>query len=308
MTDPPPQLLLDDPWAYYTQLNDAGAIVLFNWLLYAGVPSQAFLFCARAHQGSMLRSLYAIGFHMCRSLCHKARACPPTRFAYCFSPLVCVLTSILVFQPNYVQICLQQLVTRAAVHPKIGAIIDAMMSVSPLGKKGSSIFDDRCLEMLNGYQDHRNGIAGSFDNRLHLGDNLINMYHASVAYDQVRACVRESMHAWYLAASLPHLAPPAYSLPISHAPCLTPCHPTQMKCHPSKILLNDPLKASTLTGATVLLDKMKSRLGTDMTADIPLNPRANVFYNVALFGLLAQLVQSSASCLRAPASCSQVLA
>ena len=134
------------------------------------------------------------------------------------------------------QICLQQLVTRAAVHPKIGAIIDAMMSVSPLGKKGSSIFDDRCLEMLNGYQDHRNGIGGSFDNRLHLGDNLINMYHASVAYDQVRACMRVCMHACMVPRHLS--APPCLTCVLDahiSRPYLTPRRPTQMKLHPSKV-------------------------------------------------------------------------
>ena len=101
--------------------------------------------------------LYAFAYHMFRATCHK---------------------------PKYVIIALQNLMTYDAMHPKIADVVNAMSSISPLGREGASIFPDRFLEGVNKYQEQRNGMGGSLDAKLHTGPELPALMHVMHAFDE----------------------------------------------------------------------------------------------------------------------------
>ena len=88
--------------------SNAGAKVIVKWIRYGGVPGMAWLYCQRVGRGSGLLGLDSYMYHMCRATCHKT---------------------------NYVTYCAQHLATHAAMHPKLRATAEAMMSVSALGKR-----------------------------------------------------------------------------------------------------------------------------------------------------------------------------
>ena len=75
-------------------------------------------------QFEKLLGLYAYGFHVYRSTCHK---------------------------PNYVDISLAQLVNYVASNPALKPVIASSSSVSLLGRHGADIAPDKACEWVNDF-------------------------------------------------------------------------------------------------------------------------------------------------------------
>ena len=75
-------------------------------------------------QFEKLLGLYAYGFHVYRSGCHK---------------------------PNYVDISLAQLVNYVATNPALKPVIESSSSVSLLGRHGADIAPDKACEFVNDF-------------------------------------------------------------------------------------------------------------------------------------------------------------
>ena len=177
VTTPPPQLFLTNPRAYAKLISvNAGGKVLCKYARYAGIPGQYWLFCQRASKGSGLLELDAYMYHMTRATCHKT---------------------------NYVIYAAQHLATHAAMHPKLRAVAEAMMSVSPLGKPGSCVGNDRYQEAMNKMQEQRDGLGGDFDTKLHTGPELSALLHGTHVSDGMH--VPATHKRWRHASTHTHL-------------------------------------------------------------------------------------------------------
>ena len=75
-------------------------------------------------QFEKLLGLYAYGFHVYRSGCHK---------------------------PNYVDISLAQLVNYAATNTALKPVIESSSSISLLGRHGADIAPDKACEWINDF-------------------------------------------------------------------------------------------------------------------------------------------------------------
>ena len=153
---PPPDLLLTNMSAYTKLVQHAGGKVLCKYLRYAGYPGQGWLFAQRASKGAALLELDAFTYHMCRATAHK---------------------------PNYVSYSAMHIATHVALHPSLRYAIESTMSISPLGKKGSNMGDDRYQEALNKIQEQRDGLGGNMDTKLHTGPSLWALMHGAHARD-----------------------------------------------------------------------------------------------------------------------------
>jgi hypothetical protein len=110
-------------------------------------------YCARASRGDqLLAEVYPYIYHLTRSVCHK---------------------------PNYVVIALQQCCVTAALHPKVRKVVEAVTSLSILGRKGCNVAPDRLVEWINQFQQQRGGLGGEFDKKLHTGPALMPLLHAT---------------------------------------------------------------------------------------------------------------------------------
>lgn len=136
--------------------------------------------CARTARGDkLLDTVYPYIFHLTRSVCHK---------------------------PHYVIIALQQCCVAAALHPKIRKVMEAFLSVSILGRKGSNVACDRLVEWINQYQQQRGGLGGYFDKKLHTGPALVPMLHVT----HVRHIAHPPTSTWHHPD--PRMAPTALAL------------------------------------------------------------------------------------------------
>lgn len=131
--DPPPQLLLRGglpAYAQHVQVN-AGGKVLLEFLKGAGAPTVMWQRAARRGDGVLLKKLFAYSYHVFRSTCHK---------------------------PNKVQHLLIALLGFCSTLPAVQVVLQVTVSLSLLGRKGSNMYCDRLLEMVNNIQQ---GVQGS---------------------------------------------------------------------------------------------------------------------------------------------------
>ena len=149
---PPPRVYLSNPKVYSQLVRSASGHVLLKFLKYAGWPTLAHLYCARAADAEGSRGLYAYDYHIFRSVAHK---------------------------PNYVSVTLQQLATYEALQPQLRPAVDLTISLSPLGRMGSNVYPDRYMEMRNKLTEQRGGLGGELDTKLHTGPELDILTHAA---------------------------------------------------------------------------------------------------------------------------------
>ena len=76
VTEPPPRLLFDDPAAYFSLVENAGAIVMLEFLRHAGLPAMWWHRSARAEDGDTLDDLHALAFH---TVCYRTPLPPCSR-------------------------------------------------------------------------------------------------------------------------------------------------------------------------------------------------------------------------------------
>jgi len=197
--------------------------------------------CARTSRGDkLLDRVYPYIFHLTRSVCHK---------------------------PHYVTIALQQCCVAAALHPKIRKVVEAFLSVSILGRKGSNVACDRLVEWINQYQQQRGGMGGDFDKKLHTGPALVPMLHVT----HVRRIAHPLTSTWH------HPDP---RMQRSYCACASHTHMAARDLSQAFDDLHDsspggasePIRASLLNGARKLQDKLTKALGTDLTVQNELNP------------------------------------
>ena len=150
--EPPPALLLRDVDAYLERLESAGGIVLVNYLKHAGIPIMQWQHAARTGDGGKLKVLFAYSFHIFRSVCHKT---------------------------NCTQIALVALLGLCCALPSLQSVLLATVSLSLLGRKGSNMYCDRLVELINKLQQgaKRSSSASSFQRAIDLTSLLRVMLH-----------------------------------------------------------------------------------------------------------------------------------
>ena len=165
--EPPPALLLRDIDAYLARLESAGGIVLVQYLKCAGIPILQWQRAARTGDGRKLKTLFAYSFHVFRSVCHK---------------------------PNCTQIALVGLLGFCCALPSLQAVLLATVSLSLLGRKGSNMYCDRLLELINKLQQgaKRSSSAASFQRAIDLTSLLRVMLHVRHAFQAAEQGAAES--------------------------------------------------------------------------------------------------------------------
>lgn len=151
--DPPPELFLRNPVAYQTQVHNASAVVLLEFLRHVGIPTLQWQKAARDGNGHTNETLHAHMFHACR---------------------------VWAFKPNCTMTSLLALISYFCTHVKISAVVHAYSSVSLLGRIGMAM--DRLLEYFNLLQQRRMNAFAGFDNAMHSTDIILPMLHVDHAY------------------------------------------------------------------------------------------------------------------------------
>ena len=150
--EPPPALLLYDIDAYLDRLESASGIVLVNYLKFAGIPTLQWQRAGRTGDGAKLKVLFAYSFHIFRSVCHKT---------------------------NCTQIALIALLGFCCALPSLQSVLIATVSLSLLGRKGSNMYCDRLVELINKLQQgaKRSSSAASFQRAIDMTSLLRVMLH-----------------------------------------------------------------------------------------------------------------------------------
>ena len=155
--EPPPALLFRDIDAYIARLESAGGIVMAQYLKHAGIPTLQWQRAARTGDGHKLKILFAYSFHIFRSVCHKT---------------------------NCTQISLIALLGFCCALPALQSVLLATVSLSLLGRRGSNMYCDRLLELINKLQQgaKRSSSAASFQRAMDLTSLLRSMLHVRHAF------------------------------------------------------------------------------------------------------------------------------
>ena len=155
--EPPPELFLRDIDAYLERLESAGGIVLVRYLKHAGLPTLQWQRAARTGDGAKLKVLFAYSFHIFRSVCHKT---------------------------NCAQIALIAMMGFCCALPALQSVLLATISLSLLGRKGSNMYCDRLVELINKLQQgtKRSSSAASFQRAIDLTTLLRSMLHVRHAF------------------------------------------------------------------------------------------------------------------------------
>lgn len=165
--DPPPALLFRDLDAYLVRLQSAGGIVLVQYLKHAGLPTLQWQRAARTGDGHMLKVLFSYSFHIFRSVCHKT---------------------------NCTQIALVAMLGFCCTLPSLQAVLYATVSLSLLGRKGSNMYCDRLLELINKLQQgaKRSSSAAAFQRAMDLTTLLRVMLHVRHAFQSAEQGAAET--------------------------------------------------------------------------------------------------------------------
>ena len=67
VTEPPPELLFSQPALYISMLENAGGIILAQFLLHVGLPTMYWQRSFRREDGKMVDHLHAFAFHVFRA-------------------------------------------------------------------------------------------------------------------------------------------------------------------------------------------------------------------------------------------------
>lgn len=176
---PPPRLFLANPRAYSKLVLNAGGKAMCKYVRYAGVPGFAWLFCQRTNNGRGLLGLDTLMYHVARATSHKT---------------------------NYVVYSAQHIALHSAMHPKIRAVAEAMMSISALGR----MHIGRIVEPTRASHTHSD-TRPSYSQPAHLHDEvrLFGIQDAT-PHSRVRVlCACES--AWCASVSAPTIGLPSTS-------------------------------------------------------------------------------------------------
>ena len=127
VTSPPPDLFLQNPVLYISMVENAGGVVLLEFLRHAGLPTIFWQRAARAWDSALMDDLHCLALHLFRAA-HKTSSS---------------------------QISLLHLVSVFGVHPELRQYVRDRAFCSLLGNIGASIPLDRALEVFNGEQKER---------------------------------------------------------------------------------------------------------------------------------------------------------
>ena len=128
VTDPAPALFLQNPALYATLVENAGGVVLLQFLRHGGLPTIFWQRAGRAMDGALMDDLHCLGIHLFRAG-HKTSSS---------------------------EISLLHLISVFGVHPELQAYVQARAFCSLLGNIGASMPCDRALEVFNQEQKDRN--------------------------------------------------------------------------------------------------------------------------------------------------------
>ena len=127
VTNPPPDLFLQNPALYASQVENAGGAVLVQFLRHAGLPPIMFQCASRAMDSTLMDDLHCLAIHVFRAA-HKTSSS---------------------------EISLLHLVSCFGVHPELQQYVRDSAFCSLLGKIGASIPVDRAMEVGNFFQKLR---------------------------------------------------------------------------------------------------------------------------------------------------------
>ena len=125
---PPPELFLSNPVVYMSQIQNAGGIVLYQFLRHSGVPTLMWQRATRGRDGKTLDDLHCLALHKFRCA-HKTSSS---------------------------QISLLHLISIFGTHPELRTYLRSRLFVSLTTNIGSAIGTDRSLECMNDMQKEVN--------------------------------------------------------------------------------------------------------------------------------------------------------
>jgi hypothetical protein len=128
VTSPPPALFLADPVLYMSLIENAGGIILAQFLRHSGLPTLFWQRGTRAMEAQTLDDLHCLALHKFRCA-HKTSSS---------------------------QISLLHLLSIYCTHPKLRRYLQLRLFVSPIGTVGGSIAADKNVENQNEFQKERN--------------------------------------------------------------------------------------------------------------------------------------------------------
>ena len=156
VTSPPPELFLSDPVMYIELIENAGGIVLAQFLRHSGLPTLFWQRGTRGMEGETLDNLHCLALHKFR-VAHKTSS---------------------------VQISLLHLISIYCTHPKLRAYLRARLFVSSLGHVGASIATDKSVENQNEFQAER-AVGQSLLGTLQFTPLLQPMHHVQRVYKRL---------------------------------------------------------------------------------------------------------------------------
>ena len=153
VTSPPPALFLADPVMYFSLIENAGGIVLAQFLRHSGLPTLFWQRGTRAMEGGTLDDLHCLALHKFRCA-HKTSSS---------------------------QISLLHLISIYCTHPALRTYLQLRLFVSSLGHVGASIATDKSVENQNEFQKER-AVGQSLLDALHFTPLLQAMHHVHRAW------------------------------------------------------------------------------------------------------------------------------
>ena len=121
VTDPPPDLFLQNPAMYCSLVENAGGVVLVQFLRHAGLPTIFWQRASRAWDSALMDDLHCLALHSFRAA-HKTSS---------------------------TEISLLHLISVFGVHPELSQYVRDRAFCSILGNIGCTVPVDRCMEVGN---------------------------------------------------------------------------------------------------------------------------------------------------------------
>ena len=125
---PPPQLFLDDPVAYFARIQNASGIILAEFMRHSGAPTLIWQRATRGREGRTLDDLHCLALHKFRCA-HKTSS---------------------------TQISLLHLISIFGTHPELRNYLRQRLFVSLTPNVGSAVGTDESLECMNEVQKDGN--------------------------------------------------------------------------------------------------------------------------------------------------------
>jgi hypothetical protein len=148
VTSPPPELFLSDPVTYISLIENAGGVVLAQFLRHSGLPTMFWQRGTRGMEGQTLDDLHCLALHKFRCA-HKTSSS---------------------------QISLLHLLSIYCTHPRLRPYLQLRLFVSSIGHIGASIAADKSVENQNEFQKER-AVGQSLLSALHFTGLLQAMHH-----------------------------------------------------------------------------------------------------------------------------------